>query len=108
MASGRRRWRIPAWRWTVLAVSLVLWAGWGWQRWTSAAIPAYGPVAHHVMALHQAFALHLALGALLLAAWAVGAARGRREKGAPGTPATARSGGIGSTRAETRVHASRR
>ncbi|HEY8495412.1 MAG TPA: hypothetical protein VIK98_00035 [Limnochordales bacterium] len=107
MVRGRKR-AIPARRWAMLAVGLGLWAWWGWLRWTSAAIPAYGPVAHHVAALRQSAVLHLALGMLFLAAWGLGVAGWRQQRPTPGSPATARSGGIGSGRAETRVHASRR
>ncbi|HLT58100.1 MAG TPA: hypothetical protein VKZ69_04930 [Limnochordales bacterium] len=97
-------------RLAIIAAGLGLWAWWGWSRLWHPAVPAYGPVAHHLAALHRHTVIFLISGGLLLAAlgWELYRRGRRRRPGAPRGPATVRSEGIRPRRAETRVHASGR
>jgi len=103
------------WRWLMVAAGLGLWVLWGWSRLTDAAVPAYGPLAHHLAALHGEILLHRLAGAVLLLFCGWELVRWLRHRWRGGPPAsrpagrtTARSGGIRGGRAETRVHASGR
>ncbi|HEY8418226.1 MAG TPA: hypothetical protein VIK93_09360 [Limnochordales bacterium] len=103
------------WRWAVIAAGFGVWAWWGWWRLAAAAVPAYGPVAHHAAALQREAAAHLLFGALLLLACGLELIRGRRgpRRGpfsrSPSTASTTpRSGGIRLPGAETRVRTSGR
>gem|GEM_PF-5919678 len=103
------------WRWAAIAAGFGAWVWWGWWRLAAAAVPAYGPVAHHAAAIEREAAAHLLVGGLLLLACGLELIRARRgprrgllTRSPSSASAAPRSGGIRLQGAETRVRTSGR
>ncbi|MBO8141090.1 MAG: hypothetical protein H0Z37_02765 [Firmicutes bacterium] len=93
-------------RLVLASAAMAGWAWWFWNVVVHAAMPAYGPPAHHLAALRAAETHGVLAGAVVLALWGRELALWFRRRTSGIARGSRRSGGIRGRAAESRAHVS--